>query len=236
MIDIQGNDFYEQIKELGEKVTFTETGVVQYASIKPNMLNKAIGTTDGAYWYTGVMTFDDMDQQEKFSGAYFKRETQPNSTLMLYSVFPENSTPKVAITHCVECNEKVDIVSHYEDTGKINNYGEAIMRPVYAYKDVDVYYTTYTKEARDTLAGSMQETITYIMLPAKYALSSKNRIMKDTFVYDEVTHTNKLEKKPYQVESADTSLMDIMYEGGEQKLVGIVKYLLKEAQEENDGT
>ena len=60
--------------------------------------------------------------------------------------------------------------------------------------------------------------------------------MKDTFVYDEVTHTNKLEKKPYQVESADTSLMDIMDEGGEQKLVGIVKYLLKEAQEENDGT
>lgn len=232
MIDISGNDFYETIKELGEEVMFTETGVVQYASLKPNMLNKAIGTTDGAYWFTGVMTFDNMDQQENFAGAYFKRQTQPNAVCMLYSIFPENSTPKIAITHCVECNEKVDVISHYEDTGEMNEQGEAIMRPVYAYKDVDVYYTTYTKEARDTLAGAMQETIIYIMLPAKYPLSSKNRIMKDTFVYDEVTHTNKLEKKPYQVESTDTSLMDIMNEGGQQKLVGVVEYLLKEAQEE----
>lgn len=228
MIDVGANDFYETIKELGEEVTFIETGNVQYASLKPNMLNKAIGTTDGAYWFTGVMTFDDMKQQEMFAGEYFKRKTQPNSTLMLYSIFPENTTSRVAITHCVECNEKIDIVAYYEDSGGKNKYGEPIMKPVYAYKDVEAYITMFTKDARDTKVGSLEETAVYLMIPAKYTISSKNKVLKDTFVYDETTHTNKIERTPYQIESIDTSMMDII----DGKTVGLLKCLMKEAQEE----
>ncbi len=223
--DVGGEDFYNTIRELGEKVTFVGSGLEQYASLAPNMLNKAIGTTDGAYWFTGVMTFDNMNQQEELAGAYFKRETQPNSTLMIYSIFPENSSQKLAITHCVECNEKVDIISHNEPTGELNNYGKPIMGPVYAYRDVYAYVKSYTKDAKDSVAGSMEETITYLALPAKYTLSPKNIIMKDAFVFDEKTKKNVLKKIPYRIESIDTSMMD-SYDG---KPNGILTCMIKEA-------
>ncbi len=227
MEDIRGEDFYNVIKELGEQVTFTETGNVQYASLKPNMLNKAIGTTDGAYWFTGVMTFDNMAQQEMSAGSYFKRSTQPNVTCMLFSIFPENSTPHVAITHVVECNEKVDIISHYEPTGEYNEYGEAIGQPVYAARDVDVYITAFNKDARDTAPGAMEETITYMTIPAKYMLSNQNIILKEGFVFDEKTKTNKLAKIPHRIESINYSMMDKTPDG---KYVGLLICMLKETQ------
>ena len=228
MVDVGGNDFYEVIKEYGEKVRFVDTGKEQYASIKPNMLNKAIGTTDGAYWLTGVMTFDDMADQEQAAGAYFKRSTQPNVTCMIYAIFPENATQKLAITHVVECNEKVDIVSHYVDTGEEDEYYNPIKRPVYAERDVDVFISMYTQAAKDAVVGSVDTTTMYMMIPAKYTISSENRIMKDTFVYDPETHKNVLKRLPYQVESVDTSMMDISANGTP---IGILKCLLKEALE-----
>ncbi len=228
MEDIRGEDFYNVIKDLGEKIIFTDTGNVQYASLKPNMLNKAIGTTDGAYWFTGVMTFDNMEQQERSVGAYFKRSTQPNSTCMLFSVFPENTTQHVAITHVVECNEKVDI-AYYEFSDEFNEYGSPVSNKVYVHKDVDVYITSFNKDARDTAPGAMEETITYMTIPAKYAVSTKNVIMKNRLVFNETTKETELKKIPYRIESIDMSMMDVAEKG---EYVGLIKCMLKETQGE----
>ena len=232
MIDIGASDFYNTIKELGEEITFldhdggTELSV-QHAAIAPNRRNQAIGTTDGACWYAGNITFDSIEQQQILTGSYFRRTTKPQILMMLYSIFPENSTEHIGTVNCVECNDKVDIISHYEKTGEVNEFGEPIFAPVYIHRDVDCFFTVYTKEAKNAPVGAFVETVTYVTMPAKYTVSVKNTIMRKGFFFNETTKQNEYGMKPYKVESVDTSMTNEI--NGE--LCGTVRYLITESPE-----
>ena len=236
MVDIGAEDFYDIIEELGQKITFENNGqkifaelpegqgIEQYASIVPNRANKAIGTAEGAYLFTGNMTFDSREQQDRLRGCYFKFNEMPINKFFLLSTFFENSTEKVAIVNCVECNEKIDIISYYKDTGEVDEFGEHIYEPVYLAKDVDSYITMFNKEARDVPTGAMISTVGYLMLPAWITVSASNTIMKKSFVFNEKTKQNEFKAIPYKIESIDTGLMD--EKDGE--LIGAVKVMLTE--------
>lgn len=219
---LDGNDFYATIVEMGEEITFlTEPNIIRYASIAPHRITN---TTDGAYWYRGAMTFDSVEEQNKLIGEYFTRQTNAGPKYILTSVMPENTTPKMATVYAVECNEVVDVISHYQDTGEVDKYGEPIIEPVYLAQDIDVYMTMTLERIQTETPGGFIETKTVIWLPAKTTISSSNIVLKQSFVFDKKLQKNVYSKIKYRVESIDTSMMDIVNE----QPVGVVKCLLTE--------
>lgn len=219
---IDGSDFYDTIQDLGETIIFkTEPEIIQYASITPQ---RTTNTTDGAYWYTGAMTFDDVEQQNRLIGEYFTRQTNPAPLNILTAVMPENTTPKVATVYSVECNETVDLVSHYQKTGEKNEYNEDIYEPIFIAQDVPVYSTMTLAKLQEETVGSMVETVLNLIVPAKYALSQDNIVLKPSFVFDNKLKKNVYKKIKYRFESIDTSMMDMI----DDVPVGIMKCMLTE--------
>lgn len=217
---IDGNDFYATIVELGEEITFlTDPEIKQFASIA---MHRTTNTTDGAYWYYGAMTFDGVEQQNKLIGEYFTRQTNAGPKNILTAVMPENSTPKMATVYSVECNEVVDIISHYDKSK--DEYGDPVDIPVYLAKDVDCYMTMTLERVDNASAGYFVQTITNLILPAKYTLSTESVVMKNSFVFNDKEKKNVYTKIPYRVESIDTSMMDVV----DGQIVGILKCLLTE--------
>lgn len=217
---IDGEDFYATIVELGEEITFlTDPEIKQFASIA---MHRTTNTTDGAYWYYGAMTFDGVDQQNKLIGEYFTRQTNAGPKNILTAVMPENSTPKMATVYSVECNEVVDIISHYDKSK--DEYGDPVDIPVYLAKDVDCYMTMTLERVDNASAGYFVQTITNLILPAKYTLSTESVVMKNSFVFNDKEKKNVYTKIPYRVESIDTSMMDVV----DGQIVGILKCLLTE--------
>lgn len=217
---IDGEDFYATIVELGEEITFlTDPEIKQFASIA---MHRTTNTTDGAYWYYGAMTFDGVEQQNKLIGEYFTRQTNAGPKNILTAVMPENSTPKMATVYSVECNEVVDIISHYNKSK--DEYGDPIDIPVYLAKDVDCYMTMTLERVDNASTGYFVQTITNLVLPAKYTLSTESVVMKNSFVFNDKEKKNVYTKIPYRVESIDTSMMDVV----DGQIVGILKCLLTE--------
>lgn len=218
---VDGMDFYSTIVDMGEEVTFlTDPEIKQYASIA---MHRTTNTTDGSYWYYGAMTFDSVDQQNKLIGEYFTRQTNKGPKNILTAVMPENTTPRMATVYSVECNETVDIVSHY-DLSEPDKYGKQEEVPVYLAKNVDCYMTMTLERVDNGITGSFVQTITNLILPAKFTLSTDNVIMKNSFVFDNEQKKNVYTPIKYRVESIDTSMMDVV----DGNPVGILKCLLTE--------
>lgn len=219
---VDGEDFYSTIVDMGEEITFlTEPEIKQFASIA---MHRTTNTTDGAYWYYGAMTFDSVEQQNKLIGEYFTRQTNPEPKNILVSVMSENTTHKIATVYSVECNEVIDIISHYEETGEVNEFNEPIIAPVYIAKDVDCYMTMTLQKVESETSGYFVQTVTNLTIPAKYTISTKTTIMKSTFVFNDETKKNEYQKIKYRVESIDTSRMDVV----DGEIVGILVCLLTE--------
>lgn len=231
---IDGSDFRDAIIELGEIVTFqTEPKITQYASIAPH---RTTNTTDGSYWYHGVMTFEDVDQQNELIGEYFKRQTNAVPVYILTSTMSENTTPNMAEVYAVECNDKIDIISHYETSSIPNEFGEYSKEPVYIAKNVACYITVTQKPLSDQIAGTFVSTTTNLTLPAKYMLTQDNIVVKKGFVYDDTLKKNIYTDIKYQIESVDSSMMDALsktidvdgVETTETKFVGILRCTMTE--------
>lgn len=219
---VDGIDFYATIVDMGEEITFlTDPPIKQYASIAPH---RTTNTTDGAYWYRGAMTFDGVEQQNTLVGEYFTRQTNSGPKNILTAVMPENSTPRMATVYTVECNETIDIISHYQGTGEYDDFGEEIVEPVYLAQNVDCYMTMTLERLDSETAGSFVQTITTLTLPAKITISTKNIVLKNSFVFDDKQKKNVYQPVKYRVESIDTSMMDVV----DGKIVGILKCLLTE--------
>lgn len=219
---VDGMDFYSTIVDMGEEITFlTDPPIKQYASIA---MHRTTNTTDGAYWYYGAMTFDSVEQQNTLVGEYFTRQTNSGPKNILTSVMPENTTPRVGTVYTVECNETVDIISHYQGTGEYNEIGEEIIEPVYLAKNVDCYMTMTLERLNSETTGSFIQTISTITLPAKITISAQNIVLKNSFIFDEKQKKNVYQQVKYRVESIDTSMMDVV----DGKIVGILKCLLTE--------
>ncbi len=218
---ISGEDFYDVIVDLGEDITFlTDPEIKQYASIKPH---RTTNTTEGAYWYKGVMTFEDVYQQNRLIGEYFKRQTNSEPKHILTAVMSENTTPKIATVYAVECNDVVDIISHYEK-GDRNEFGVEEQIPVYLAKNVDVYISVVQKPLIEQTTGAFVETLTNMIIPAKYAVSPDNVILKEGIVFDDDLKKNVLKKVPFRIQSVDPSMMDIIA----GQYVGILRCSLRE--------
>lgn len=223
---VSGEDFYTLLAEMGERVVFLSESeedepIYQFASITPH---RTTNTTDGAYWYTGNITFDNLEQQTDLLGRYFVRQTNPNPHYILTAVMPENLTPKLGIIYCVECNEIVDIISHYNETGEFNEFGEAIKEPIFIAKDVKAYSTKTVKQTKTTDEGALVETVTNLLLPAKYKISNKTTFLIGEIVFNSSTKMNEYKKIEYEIESIDTSMAYIT----EEKINGIIRCMLKE--------
>lgn len=219
---VDGTDFHDTIVDMGEEITFlTDPPIKQFASIA---MHRTTNTTDGAYWYYGAMTFDGVEQQNSLIGEYFTRQTNSGPKNILTAVMPENLTPTMGTVYSVECNETVDIISHYEKTGEYNEFNEEILEPVYLAKGIACYMTQTLERVNNETGGFFVQTITNLTIPAKITLSTENVVLKHSFVFDNAQKKNVYQPVRYRVESIDTSMMDVI----DGKIVGILKCLLTE--------
>ena len=229
--NVRIDNFYNLLKRAGEIATFESADIdtlpiKQNVSLTPNKSNKAIGTTEGTYLYIGEMTFDSVEQQQELIGKTFSREINPKTRFVLLSVAPSPFTEKFGTIQCMLCNDKIDIVSHYERTG-YNEFNEPIYEPIYIGKDIDVYTSMAVKEAKNITVGEIDRSITFMTIPVKYPVSPKNTILKGAWVFNDDTKQNEYIKIPYKIDSIDTSLMDEV--NGEY--FGVLKCYLTEGQE-----
>lgn len=215
---ISGEDFYTTVVDMGEEIEFlTNPTIKQYASITSYRATGTTNLTDGVYQYRGVMTFDSVDQQNELIGEYFTRQTNKRAVHILTGVLPENTTYKIGSVYAIECNEKIDIISHFED-GAEDEFGEVEQIPVYLAKNVDCYITVTNRPLVSGVAGYFVETITNLTLPAKYQLTTDSIVVKKGFVFDDETKETKYTDIRYQVESIDASLMDVIEKEVEEEV------------------
>jgi hypothetical protein len=226
-LQLDGSDFVDTIVEMGEVVTFkTDPEITLYASVAPH---RTTNTTDGSYWYHGVMTFDSVAQQEQLIGEYFNRQTNPSPAHILTSVMPENTTAHMAEVYAVECNEKVDIISHYEKDAEPDEFGVRGEHPVYSAKNVDCYITVTQKPLSDQTSGAFIATITNLLIPAKYMLTQNNTVVKKGFVFNDKAKKTEYTDVEYTIESVDASMMDVLVDDDEnEKYVGILRCTMTE--------
>ncbi len=222
-MNIDGQEFYNMIADLGENVIFLldSEEIQQHASIRNS--NQSF-SSDGMFLFFGVMTFDNLRQQTEYIGEYFIRESKPDNKNLLLSVVNEPICDgKVGNIYCVECNSKIDIISHY--TATKDEFGDDVLEPVYIVKDLDVYITTSTREQLEATVGTFIETTNKLILPAKYKISADNIIVKKGFVFNDKTKENEYTDIKYRVESVDNSMMFV---DENNNFKGIIKCLMTE--------
>jgi hypothetical protein len=212
-LQLDGSDFVDTIVEMGEVVTFkTDPEITLYASVAPH---RTTNTTDGSYWYHGVMTFDSVDQQEQLIGEYFNRQTNPSPAHILTSVMPENTT-----AHMAEVYEKDAEPDEFVVRGE---------HPVYSAKNVDCYITVTQKPLSDQTSGAFIATITNLLIPAKYMLTQNNTVVKKGFVFNDKAKKTEYTDVEYTIESVDASMMDVLVDDDEnEKYVGILRCTMTE--------
>ncbi len=220
-------EFYNMIADLGENIIFFKDGEViqQRMSIKTAKNNFS---AEGSYLKSGVMTFDNLKQQDELLGEYFAKESNEEIVNILSIVNNEpNCDGMVGEIYCTECNEQVDLISHYT-TIQDDEFGDEILTPVYIDKNVNAFVKTSIREQLDTNVGSFIENTTIIVLPAKYKLSVDNIVVRKTFVFNNTTKQNEYIDVKYKVESVDTTMVK-KTQNGEFK--GVVKCLITENKE-----
>lgn len=225
-IDFQ--DFYDMITDLGENIKFKlDDGreINTKCAIVPQ--HKKVNS-DGIYQKYGNMIFPDgYEQQELLWGEYFERESVPNGTKSILRGISNEviCDGKIGTVYVAECNETVDIVSYFE-TETNTETGDTEETPVYAYKNIPVYMKMETREQTSTQIGSVIQTSTILIIPAKYNLSLNNVILKDNFIWDSENKKNIWAKTRYKIESIDTSMMS--YNGKTGQFKGVLTCLLSE--------
>lgn len=225
-IDFQ--DFYDMITDLGENVQFTlgdGTIINTKCAIIPQ--HKKVNS-DGLYQKYGNMIFPDgYSQQELLWGEYFERESVPNSTknILIGTSNEVICNGKIGTVYVAECNETIDVVSYFE-TETDPETGDVEEIPIYLYKDIPVYMKVSTREQTSTQMGSVIQTATTLIIPARYNISMTNIILKDNIIWDNTNKQNIWAKTRYKIESIDTSMMGRNNETGQFK--GILTCLLSE--------
>lgn len=216
-----GNSFYDILQDMGETITvaFMQDLVYNEVQLRASIVpatKAAYNMVDREYLFMGDMTLDESIPLNILRGCYFTRNIYAGYKYLMLSVIPNPANTKMLSNiYACQCNEIISVqqLSKVYDP-VISEYVEGWNN---IHENIDVFFNTVVRSEKSTQDGSFDQAIYTLIVPAKYAVSPNQRVIKKSFVNGILTDI------AYKVESADMSLVDIGING---EIWGVVFYQL----------
>ena len=165
---------YSIVNKLGESITFEGIGKEIKASLKTST-SAVYNLANRAYYIEGQAFKDDYRV-----GDYFRRKCEPEAVYMAATIVSEPLAADLVYLYAMRCNGIITIMRY--KGRQTDEYGD--MKDVFeeAFKDVPVYRDFTTRSGKQTNDGLIDQAIYTLILPHKYLLSEKDRIIMKTNV------------------------------------------------------
>ena len=165
---------YSIVNKLGESITFEGLGKEIKASLKTST-SAVYNLANRAYYIEGQAFKDDYRV-----GDYFRRKCEPESVYMAATIVSEPLAADLVYLYAMRCNGIITIMRY--KGRQTDEYSD--MKDVFeeAFKDVPVYRDFTTRSGKQTNDGLIDQAIYTLILPHKYLLSEKDRIIMKTNV------------------------------------------------------
>lgn len=168
---------YGIVKRLGENIRFGDD--IIKASLKSST-SAVYNLANRAYYIEG--------QAFKGSyrvGDYFSRECEPESVYMAATIVSEPLAMDLVYLYAMRCNAKITIERYKRRKPDENRDIKDIFEE--AYSDIPVYRDFTTRSGKQTNDGLIDQAIYTMILPHRYMLSEKDRVIMKTNVGGEYT-------------------------------------------------
>lgn len=163
--------YYKTVDKLGEIIRFGEDKCIK-ASLKSST-SAVYNLANRAYYIEGQAFKADYR-----AGDYFSRECESEAVYMIATVVSEPLAPDLAYIYAMRCNAVITIMRYkgrecdeYDDTKDV--FEEA-------FKDVPVYRDFTTRSGKQTNDGLIDQAIYTMILPHRFMLSEKDRVIMKT--------------------------------------------------------
>lgn len=163
---------YGIVNKLGESITFEELGKEIKASLKTST-SAVYNLANRAYYIEGQAFKDDYRV-----GDYFRRKCEPEAVYMAATIVSEPLAADLVYLYAMRCNGIITIMRY--KGRQADEYGDTKDVFEEAFKDVPVYRDFTTRSGKQTNDGLIDQAIYTLILPHKYMLSEKDRVIMKT--------------------------------------------------------
>lgn len=163
---------YGIVEKLGEIIRFGDTEIK--ASLKSST-SAVYNLANRAYYIEGQAF-----KESYRVGDYFSRECEPESVYMVATIVSEPLATDLVYLYAMRCNATITLMRYKgrrsDECGDIKDIFEEV------YKDIPVYRDFTTRSGKQTNDGLIDQAIYTLILPHKYLISEKDRIIMKTNV------------------------------------------------------
>lgn len=163
--------YYKTVDKLGEVIRFGEDKRIK-ASFKTST-SAVYNLANRAYYIEGQAFKVDYRV-----GDYFSRECEPKAVYMIATVVSEPLAPDLAYLYAMRCNAVITIMRY--KGRESDEYGDTKDVFEEAFKDVPVYRDFTTRSGKQTNDGLIDQAIYTMILPHRFMLSEKDRVIMKT--------------------------------------------------------
>lgn len=163
---------YGIVEKLGEIIRFGDTEIK--ASLKSST-SAVYNLANRAYYIEGQAF-----KESYRVGDYFSRECEPEAVYMAATIVSEPLATDLVYLYAMRCNATITLMRYKgrgsDECGDIKDIFEEV------YKDIPVYRDFTTRSGKQTNDGLIDQAIYTLILPHKYLISEKDRIIMKTNV------------------------------------------------------
>lgn len=163
---------YGIVEKLGEIIRFGDTEIK--ASLKSST-SAVYNLANRAYYIEGQAF-----KESYRVGDYFSRECEPEAVYMAATIVSEPLATDLVYLYAMRCNATITLMRYKgrgsDECGDIKDIFEEV------YKDIPVCRDFTTRSGKQTNDGLIDQAIYTLILPHKYLISEKDRIIMKTNV------------------------------------------------------
>lgn len=190
---------YGIVNRLGESIVFEELGKEIKASLKGST-NATYSLANRAYYIEGQAF-----KGKYCVGDYFRRKCERENVYMVSTINSEPLAQDLVYLFAMRCNAVITIMRY---KGRQNDeYGDVKDIFEEVYKDIPVYRDFTTRSGKQTNDGLIDQAIYTLILPHRFMLSEKDRIIMKTNIGGEYAD------RAYYVENIGNALAEYGGEG-----------------------
>ncbi|MGN1303789.1 MAG: hypothetical protein ACI4YB_02010 [Oscillospiraceae bacterium] len=190
---------YGIVNRLGESIVFEELGKEIKASLKGST-NATYSLANRAYYIEGQAF-----KGKYCVGDYFRRKCERENVYMVSTINSEPLAQDLVYLFAMRCNAVITIMRY---KGRQNDeYGDVKDIFEEVYKDIPVYRDFTTRSGKQTNDGLIDQAIYTLVLPHRFMLSEKDRIIMKTNIGGEYAD------RAYYVENIGNALAEYGGEG-----------------------
>ena len=163
---------YGIVEKLGEIIRFGDTEIKASLKSSPSAV---YNLANRAYYIEGQAF-----KESYRVGDYFSRECEPEAVYMVATIVSEPLATDLVYLYAMRCNAAITLMRYKgrgsDECGDIKDIFEEV------YKDIPVYRDFTTRSGKQTNDGLIDQAIYTLILPHKYLISEKDRIIMKTNV------------------------------------------------------